>query len=311
MGLFNHLFGDKGSIAKELKIDSERRIQIWGRALKDYEGISELSKYFSPNNIEKALQDLDALDEVLDNIASLISKELIDIGDEEKLEHEILGDLRRLTSEESKEHTHILIRTIAIEHHDQKKLIPIFRKIHDTLKLAIHTINLIKKRPDNIGELLNYLFKLLFHQLGFLYNTFNRESFIDESVGDKINHIARAIILEEELKEEEQSAENKFVSGIVDQIGNDSSEHYYRRLGKHIFSRLAEMAGLPLKDDDAFYGWIEGFEGYLYDDEVLSSIIREFHRKSDDQELQLIMIAFRKSYHFDHFNEFIHSLLQS
>ena len=71
------------------------------------------------------------------------------------------------------------------------------------------------------------------------------------------------------------------------------------------------MGGLPLRDEDEYYDWLGRFEELLDNNEILSSIIKEYHRKCDDQELKLIMLAFRKSYHFKHFEQVLITLLRT
>ena len=53
--------------------------------------------------------------------------------------------------------------------------------------------------------------------------------------------------IEEEVKEEMETDEEKFAREIVKQMAPDESRRRYRKLGEDIFVELAEMAGAPLK----------------------------------------------------------------
>ena len=298
MGLLNHLFGDKKGIAHELEVYGEKRISLWEQHLSNYPKREQSVIVFSSHEkIIIAIKNTPELEKLLDELEELISEDVISIESEERTEKKILEDLDILTSAESRKDSNVLIHKLALEHHNQNVFLTIFRKIHAVLALELHVIKSTRKKLrqkdlSNIPKLLYGLWTLVSHQESILYRAFNPRNFMDEIARDKIQNVARTIILEEEFKEEEQSDEHKFVSYLLDIFGGDDSEHYYGELGMHIFSKLAEMTG-SMEDYDDHYDWINRFEEFYYSDEILSSVIREFHRKSDEREIKLIMTAFR------------------
>src|SRR3989338_4220253 len=96
MGLLNHLFGNKKSIAKELVMDDNKRMNLWRKHISNYYKREALCKHFSFGNIDAALNNFEATRKVLTQIESLIPSELINIRDEDKEDKEILTDLERL-----------------------------------------------------------------------------------------------------------------------------------------------------------------------------------------------------------------------
>ncbi len=314
MGLFNHLFGNEKSLAEEMDIDDKKRLRIFSRALRNYPKISKLAENFSHKNAHKTLENRDQLERYLDELNSLTSTELVGILDEVKNEKEILADLERLASADSITHTDSLRHAISVGHHNQKLIIPIFKKIFEVLKSALHLVKIIRIKILNnqlIPErLLTGIFDLLHHQLRFLYGVFNRKTYMDRKIGSKIHQIAVAVILGRELKEEEQTAESKFVQNLLG-ILEDGSEHYFRNLGNNIFSELAGRAGLGSSVSEYdYYEWINHFESFLYDDEVMFEVINKYHRKSDTTEIKAVMEAFRRSYHLEHFQDLIVDLYE-
>ena len=79
MGLLNHLFGSEKNVAKELVMDDTKRMALWNEHLENYELRENLSRHFNFRNVDKALQDFEATDEVLKQIEALISSELVEI----------------------------------------------------------------------------------------------------------------------------------------------------------------------------------------------------------------------------------------
>ncbi len=304
MGLFNHLFGGKKRIAEELKLDEKKRLVLWKKHIQNYPKKEELSRYFSFRDIDNALKDINALDNVMRQIESLILQELVNIKDEEKTDKEILADLGRLTSEQSKNETNGLNVTIEDEYYKQKALLKLFKKIHEVLKLELHAINAIKKHPENMRELLLYLFRLIFHQEAYLYHIYLKKS-SDRSLDEEINKITRAILLEQEFKKEVQSAEDRFVRSVVEIMGVEGSEetkHHYRKLAESIYFRLAEMAGAPIKIGDITKG-IERLERLMRNDGVMFEIIKKERPKYSNEKILWIIKAFRKAYSEGHFLE--------
>ncbi len=299
MGLLNHLFGNMPSVAREVSLDSQKRLQLWQEHLKNYSERERLSSSFSFKNVDAALQNFDVLIQVLGEIERLIDRDIIDIEGEEKTESEILADLKRLVGHSrGYEQLH---DSVFEEEGTQKTLLIIFQRIHDVLKAELHAIKLIRQKPGNVRELLLLLFQLVFQREAILYKGFNPASFRDKLLADKVGRIASAILLEQELKEEVQSDEEKFVSSMVRIMGNEESSHYHRKLAEAIYYELAERAGAPLLRGEDITEGVKRLEQLMQDDALMFAIIKAKRPRYSDLQVQWVMKAFRKSYDLGHF----------
>lgn len=304
MGFFNHLFGNKSSIAREVGLDAQKRPQIWRQHVANYPQKAELSKLFSPGNIDRALQDLNALDKVLERIEGLIDRDLIDIEGEEKTEDEILADLGKLANAGD---SLWLVDRIFEEVDTQKALLAIFKRIHDVLKVELHSLRLIRQKirqgQGNIREPLLQLFRLIFHEETFLYEKFTPGYILNKLLADKVDRIAAAVLLEEEFKEEVQSDEDKFVWKMVRIFGKEDSEHHYRKLGEAIYLDLAHIAGASMLSGADLEKGIRRLERLMRSDRVMFDVIKHQRPKYSDERIRWVMRAFREAYRLGHFIE--------
>ena len=302
MGLLNQIFGSNKDIVNELKLDFDKRLKLWEEHLANFPQREKLVKFFSSGNIDKALADDTGLENILSQLESLLSPELISIGEEEKIDKEILSDLQKL-----KETGHIeyLNSDFLREKQKQQFLIQIFKEIHDVLIVELHLINLIRRKPENIKEILNKLFRLVFFNESHLYNLF-RGQFTSKdkaNLTESINKISRAVLLQEDFKEEIETDKDKFVKDLVERMGDDESKHSYRVLGEDIYSDLVEMAGGPLSKGEDITEGIKRLEKLMEDDKVLIGIIKKNKPSYNKDKIDSVMKAFRESYDLGHFME--------
>jgi len=300
MGLLNHLFGSKKGIAKELVIDDNKRMALWDEYLTNYKLRENLSKHFNFGNIDKALQDFKTTEKLLRQIETLISPELVDIAKEEKTDEEILADLKRLKSNAEIEKLSEAVMSVK---QIQAELLKLFHEITNVLKAELHLIRLIRKKPSK--DLLFTLFKIIFHQEARLYKIFREEYFFEENkhIHTNIMRIARAIILEEKVKEEMETDEEKFAREMVKQMAPDESRRRYRKLGEDIFFELAEMAGAPMPRGEDITEGIKRMEGFMKSDEIMYKLVKKLRSEYDNTKINGIILAFRKSYNLGHFEE--------
>ncbi|MBU1200933.1 MAG: hypothetical protein KJ583_04300 [Nanoarchaeota archaeon] len=302
MGLLNHLFGSKKGIAKELVMDDKKRMALWNEHLTNYALREKLSKHFNFGNVDKALQDFETTEKVLRQIETLISPELVNIANEEKTDEEILVDLERLKSNSEIEKLSDVVVSVKQK---QSALLKLFHGILNVLKVELHLIRLIRKKPSNSRDLLLRLFEIIFHQEARLYKVFREQYFFEENkhIHGNIVRIARAIILEEEVKEEMETDEEKFVREMVKQMIPDESRRRYRKLGEDIFFILAEMAGAPMPRGEDITEGIKRMEGFMKNDEIMYKIVKKFRPKYDNPKIRGVILAFRKAYNLGHFEE--------
>lgn len=305
MGFFNQLFGGRKRTALELHLEAEKRLELWHRYLENYPKREQLAKYFSYASLRE--NDVTSNDyaqglmQVLAQIESLIGQELIDVTDEQKADEQIMADLRKLTASNHGQELYQLTNAIARESGKQKNLLVLFRKLHDVLKAELHAIQTVRKFPEKRPELLQLLSDLIFTQEGYLYKTFNADSFTDRSVYDEINLIARAILLEEELKEKIETAEDKFVNLMIKIMGNEDSAHHYRKLGESIYEDLVEEVGDLGPEGDITEG-IRRLEELMKDDALMQQLVKRARPKYNDEKISWTIKAFRKAYELGHFD---------
>jgi len=301
MGWLNHFFMGKKGIAREV-ISKDKRIASWEKLLSNHPKREELCNHFSGRNINNALRDFDATLRVLGEIEALIPPDLIDIDQEEKLEKDVLKDLELLRDSVG---IRDLSETIAEEKRRKDLLVQLFREIHDVLKAELHLIRLIRERPPNVKNLLSHLFVLIFNKEHMLYELFRKELYDEDALHlhEEIWQLAKAIILQEEIKEEEETDEEKFAREMLAEMGDAESRHEYRKLGEGIFCKLAEMAGAPLKMGEDITEGIRKMEGLMKNDAILYKIIKRLKRKYNDTIIRATMLAFRKAYDLNHFED--------
>lgn len=306
MGLFTHLFGSKRSIAKKLVMDDNRRMGLWNEHLANYALREELSKQFNFGNVDKALRDFRATDKILRRIEALISPELVNIADEEKTDEEILADLELLKNNVEIEH---LADAVVSVKQKQSALLELFHEIWNVLKAELHLIRLIRKNiqknSSHSRDLLLRLFKIIFYQEARLYGVFREQYFFKENkhVHQDIVRIARAIMLEEKVKEEIETDEEKFAQEMVKQMAPGESRRRYRKLGEDIFFILAKMAGAPMPRGEDITKGIKRMEELMEDNEIMYKIVKKLRPKYNDVKIKGVILAFRQAYNLSHFEE--------
>jgi len=272
MGLFNHLFGGKKGIAKELVMDDKKRMQLWEKHLSNHPEREKLSRNFNYKNIDEAVKDVAATRNVLDQIEALISPELVDIEGEEKTEKEILADLKRFKAPHEIQQ---LSETIVRAKQRQSNLLKLFHEIFNVLGAELHLIRLIKKHPAK--ELLLKLFEIISYHEAELYSVFREGSYFAENIHihQDIQRIARAIILEEKIEEAVETAEEKFVMMVVKSMGSSERKGRYRRLGEDIYHKLAEMVGASETEHGAdFILQLDKIEELMKKDFIMYAIVK-------------------------------------
>ncbi len=301
MGLLNHLFGSKIRIAKELVMDDNKRMALWDKHLANYVLREKLATQFNYSTVDAAVKNFDATKSILDRIANLISPELVNISGEEKTDNEILEDLERLKNMREIEG---IYTDIVLVQQKQAPLRTLFREILTVLKAELHLIKLIGKKPSNVRELLLRLFTIIFHNEAQLYKIFREQYFSEEHkhVHPIIARIARAIILEEKIKEERETDVEKFARQMVTQMAPGESMRAYRKLGEGIFYELARLAGAPMVRGEDIIAGIVRMEGHIRNDELMYRLVKRLRPKYTDVKIRSVVLAFRRAYSLGHFD---------
>jgi|SRR3989338_4240278 len=155
----------------------------------------------------------------------------------------------------------------------------------------------------NLYNLLIGLFKLIFHKEDLIYTIFDASMYRNKEAYQRVEKLAREIILREELKEIIISDEDKFIDFMIRIMGNEESKHNYRKLAEEIYDELADLAGAPVLKGDITKA-MDLLEKLMLRDNILYGIIKKLRPRFDDNKIQLTMKAFRKAYDLGYFNEF-------
>ncbi|MBN2052232.1 hypothetical protein JW756_01900 [Candidatus Woesearchaeota archaeon] len=305
MGLFTHLIRDKKTLGNEILTDENKknRINTFDEYVSSFEIKEELAKNFSFKNIDLTLKSPELFNRVLNQIAALITEELAETKNEEKLDREIFSDLKRINSEKSKMELADMTRKIAYGRQKQEAIIESLRKIHSILILELHTITLMRKKPANLKEVALHFFELMFFREAALVKVFQAKSFLEENAETHkmILSIAKAVILEEELEEEIIREEDKFADEMVEKMGFEDSKNHYRKLGEMIYFELIDLAGAPFRESESLMNGVETFEKLVRDEQLLYNIIKKNRPKYPDAKIRVAVSAFKRACHLGHF----------
>lgn len=310
MALLNHLFRSRRDIGRELGFDNQKRLSLWLEHVKNYEERETLARRFNFANIDSFLQNPAVFAETIQKLKQLISEEFVHINDEERTDDEIRSDLqvfgnlspdlKRFLGEREFNKPVELNRRI---NEDEKFVEPIqelFRRIYDVLKLELHTIRLIEKKPHDVKGLLLRLFGLIFHYESNLYKLLVGTESQNTAFSAEIFRVIRGILLGEELAERVKSAEDEFVFQMVKALGDDDSKHRYRKLAESVFVELMESYEGNVKELGESKQALEHVKSRLYNDAeitaVIAAVIRRQRLRYALQQIPWIIRALRQSF---------------
>jgi len=303
MGLLDFIFGDKQDITKKLFIDKNKRLSLWNMHLVDFTKREELSKHFNSKNVDQAIENWEDTLKVLKQIGSLVSSDLINIHDEEKLEKEIAKLLKKLRSFGKIEQ---LTDTLVHEKRKQATILAVFQEIHDTLKTELLLLKIIEQKPANVKDLLLQLFRLIFFHEAMLYKPFIQENYRTEKnkpVHAEITKLATMVLLQKKLKEEIETDEEKFVKQMVKQMGDEEPKRRHRALAEGIYWELSVLAGAPMPSSNDLTKGIQKMEKLMTNDALMYKIVKKLRPRYDNTKIRTVIIAFRKTYDLGHFLE--------
>lgn len=311
MTLLNHLsrlFEDRKTTAKNLGLSAEKRIKLWEEHLENHRKREALCTFFNYAKVNDAINDWPKLESILDKMQSLISEEFVHIHDEEKNEAEILADLEKMISKDHKAEIENLNGQMVYETVQQKNVLKLFQKLFALLQLELHAIKLIKRRSENMKTLLLYLFNSTFFVETSLLKSFYKNSYFDENLPrhQMITKFARAILLEEEIKDEILSDEEKFVREMVKQMAPAEpveSPNEYRELGENIYDACLEQIGAPWKDSEDLTVALRRIDRLIKNDAFMYKVVKKQRKKYTDVQIKQVIDAFRRAHQSGHFME--------
>ena len=305
MGLLNQLFGNQKKLAREIILDEKKRLELWKKHVEDHKKRVELARNINYANAKLIVLDENRLKTVLDQIEALISSDIISIEEEERTDEEILKDLKGLRDID---HIHSLAGNVVSAKQKQKHILSLFNEIHRVLIAELHLIGRIRRKPEGRLDLLIELFKLIHYNELRLYKVFIEDWFSTESLHQhpKIMSIARAVLLQQKIEEEMETAEEKMADEMVKTMGEGKrvSRNSYRKLAEKILEEVIEKTDVSLDDEDYFEESARQIERILKDESYISSLIRKFRPKYDDLKVKSMFLAIEKAFRAGHFFDF-------
>ena len=303
MGLLNHIFRNTKEVAGQIALDDEKRVALWNEHLANYSRRAELAKPFAQGKVDDSLKDFDAVKIKLDEIGMLISPELVNIENEEKTDQEIVKDLETLKSVQEIERLASLIMSAEGK---QKAMVELFKEILNVLKTELHLIKLARKNPANEKELLGQLAKLVNENETHLYKVFWEQPGARNSdeLHKEIVKITRAILVEEEIRDELVADEQAFVNELVKKMSPSGGKNDYRELAEDIFLGLTEMAGSPLGKGEDGLGTIGKMKELMRSDEKMEGLVKKLRPAYDESKVKCVVAAFREAYRLGNLIDF-------
>jgi len=308
MSLLNHIFRDKSEIKRELTFDAEKRIKLWEKHVENFPEREQLVKEFSPKNLDNTLNDETKLQDVLNKLENLISSEIVIVNEEEKTDKEILVDITKLRENHQIE---TLNSKFLNEAKKQETLIEIFKETHNTLVVELKIIRFVRKNTNSRKEILQKLFRLIFFNEAHLYKLFVGQFFSadKEKEANRIKEITKAILLEEKLEEAVESVTEEFARELFKKMSQVESDHKFRVLGEYIFDELVKIINEDLKEGEDTADNIRKLEDLIKNNGLLANIIKKKRKKYTKDQIEAVIIAFRKAYSFGHFENLEEDLI--
>ncbi|MBU0629200.1 MAG: hypothetical protein KKC75_08490 [Nanoarchaeota archaeon] len=295
MGRLDRLFGNTKAIVEEAVLDEQRCIELFGKLLTEFKQKETLAKNFAnPAKVQEALQNWDNTLNILGQIEDLIPQELVNIGEEEKLEDELLRDIESLKNVSE---IRSLASIVAHEKKFKEALFALFAQIHRVLVIELHLIMHIRKKRTE--HLLIKLFRVINFTEDALYEVFMEENHEEKALHQEVMGLAHAVLLEKEINDAKEVTDERFERLLVAAMG-PVSDHKYRRLAEEIFRDIADRAGVQLPMESDFEAGLEAIENMIGDDDLMCRIISKFLPGSE-RKIWGIVCAFRKAFHMSHF----------
>ncbi len=301
MGLLNHLFGGRKGLAKELIIDADKRMALLtDYHTKDYEKSSLIGRV---NTIKEYLVDHPAeLSRMLLSIERIVDPELIDIKGEEKLESEIISDLKRLGSWEKRVEFSNLFEFIRTHKNVEEQILNAFNELYQILDSQLHLLHMIRQKISSsfdkkeIRRLLSLLIDSYHSERG-ISGIFDPNSPNPKySIYKKVYSLARLILVEEKLTVSELKASSKFSKVMHRETLGEESRSQYAEDCERIFLKLITSAGAPFDDLEEALGALKKIELLIDNDSKFLKMIKMVKPKYSEDKARLVMKNFRKSY---------------
>lgn len=148
MGLLNHLFGSKESIAREIEADEEAIIKHWKHYLSTIPKKKEIiEKLKFDSNFQINLQEL----------KKLLDLELIDSSAEEKEESELISDLEAIEHSQKIKRLHKLEQCLGYAETKFEYVYRLLHQLHSILKSQMHLIMKLQTGSKDTEKLISHL----------------------------------------------------------------------------------------------------------------------------------------------------------
>jgi hypothetical protein len=302
MGFLTFLLKGNNERAREIVGDSEQRINLFYDYLNNLRQREVLAKYFNFGRIKsgECLRNPAELDGVLEKIAVLLSSDIVHLREEERLDDEILSDLRHLKASIPSELS--MVGQELDYKKDEISMRNYFVTLEKTIRIELESIRLLRRMIRNnrlsIADPLGHLFGLIFHDEPFLCKPFRGRTL--DNVDSTIKGLVRAFMSEERFLKKEKEVDEEFVRLLVRKMQEDTPD---RRMAEKIFGECLRIAGAPWRDRGEFEQGFKNFERLIDNDALIAEIVRKAikRRKYTEGQISLIVKAFRIAFDEGHF----------
>ncbi len=266
MGLLNRLFGGKKNLAKEISLDEEKIQQVWADYLATYETKANLAK--NKLNVEEMTPEVM---QALQQIESLIAKELVYIEDEQKAEKEVLRDLDSLTEGESADKIEDLTNDVTMSNRlSEYKVQALLEQLFSVLQTELQIIQLIKRDPSHAKDTAIKLRDLIKYTENVIQDGLN-SSYTNEKRQKQILDAVHKVLAGNLTNPPKASSKVPAIKSVVKQFAEDLLETNFAGQGS--------------------------LEKVVENEALLTKLIAEYHPKFSPAQIKTVIKAFREAYY--------------
>ncbi len=297
MGIFDHLFGTKKSIAHELLEKTKNPQAIWKELenmILAFKGRSYVSLCYS--EVDRTVANFSRAENLLNDMETQLLEQIVDVDEEVAIEEEVsveLTDFIKLSHYKRDEKLWDIVET-------EKHFLMLFKSIKYICRQMIDVIRLIRQDESNRRANIIALFEYI-KKLEELYIPLTEHLHSNPENYKEIIRVATAVLRQEEIKErfkkKEKAVEDKFVTKMVTQMsGLYESHRSHRKLAESIFLQLIDDTGFPSTDSEELLKHVDRMEKLLDENAHMYALVKRLRPRYDDEKIRIVIEAFRIAY---------------
>ncbi len=269
MGLLNRLFGSKKRVVEEVIRDIEQITRLWADYIRTYDKKVVLIRRFDESNLSVA-EKLSILEE----IESLISRELVDISEDKKTKKEILADLKSLVSKNELRRLEGLKDVVYWKEQGWNESVQkLLKKLLKVLQTELQVIRLIKANPERNLEAVDVqLYELIYTTESKIYYSF---SCAEENMARRVSDSVHKVLAGEKQSKSLMPKLTKPTKPII----------AIKSLTRPVYEEILELTKEEGKLDEL-----------ISDEKQVTEIILEHYPRAKKEKIQSIINAVRYFY---------------